>query len=304
MCNAVVTPAESCNHAVCKCTAEFCTACGRKWKTCNSPGFKFDEVPNHRSALRHGEDGQSETSLSSYMNEKAPSKYAKKSRPMRHPLSKQKDQFSESVKATAEDAIKAGISPNCSLKSWDPTESPILLLGSVFDANSLGKYIYDWTVSHRGKSTPSADIAGDLWLLLIKVAGRLKRAEAVQIVRSKDNQEMIEDFIESGRRLWDKFKKLLKVCDKFVLSSVKREYNGKITSIGRDGGTALVDSIFGRDRELINTEKVMSSMRLWIMRFDANCEDILRRPLAPETVYSASATTDEPIDAETTVDGS
>ena len=37
----------------------------------------------------------------------------------------------------------------------EPAEEPIVLLGSVFDANSLGKWIYDWTVYHHGASSPS-----------------------------------------------------------------------------------------------------------------------------------------------------
>jgi hypothetical protein len=44
-------------------------------------------------------------------------------------------------------------------------------------------------------------------------------------------------------------------------------------------GKEFVDSIFGRDRQLETTEILMASMRLWNIRFDANCEDILRNPL-------------------------
>lgn len=43
--------------------------------------------------------------------------------------------------ATEADATKHRIPKGYSLKNWDPTEEPILLLGSVFDANSLGKWI-------------------------------------------------------------------------------------------------------------------------------------------------------------------
>ena len=38
----------------------------------------------------------------------------------------------------------------------------VMLLGSVFDANSLGKWIYDWTVFHHGPGTPMSEFAGDL----------------------------------------------------------------------------------------------------------------------------------------------
>ena len=152
-----------------------------------------------------------------------------------------------------------------------------MLLGSVFDANSLGKWIYDWTVYHHGASTPMADVAGDLWLLLIKLAGKMKRAEeCVQRIRSTDNREMVPDFIESGSRLWQKFKQLLKSCEHYMWRAARLE-GSKGVSMGKNAGTELVDSIFGRDRELENTEK-LNSVRLWNMRFDANCEEILTRP--------------------------
>ena len=61
---------------------------------------------------------------------------------------------------------KARIPAGYSLRNWDPTEEPILLLGSVFDANSLGKWIYDWTLSKHGPAGPLTERAGELWLLL------------------------------------------------------------------------------------------------------------------------------------------
>ena len=209
---------------------------------------------------------------------------AKRSRARRPSVSNKSPQKSPSShvppKATAADADRWNIPPGYSIKNWDPTEKPIVLLGSVFDANSLGKWIYDWTVYHHGASTPMADVAGDLWLLLIKLAGKMKRAEeCVRRIRSLDAQEMVEDFIESGLRLWDKFKTLLKDCERYMWRAAKREGN-KSVSMGKNAGTEFVDSIFGRDRELESTEKAMNSIRLWNMRFDANCEDILRRPSA------------------------
>jgi hypothetical protein len=182
--------------------------------------------------------------------------------------------------ATEADAKEAGIPAGYSIKNWDPTELPIVLLGSVFDANSLGKWIYDWTVFHHGASTPMADMAGELWLLLIKLAGKMKRAEeCLGRIRSIDSKEMVNDFLASGRRLWQKFKQLLKACEQFMWRAAKRE-GSKGISMGKNAGTEFVDSIFGRDRELETTEKIMTSIRLWNMRFDANCEDILRWPSA------------------------
>ncbi|KAL4957674.1 hypothetical protein BDW69DRAFT_7682 [Aspergillus filifer] len=183
-------------------------------------------------------------------------------------------------KATEEDAERAGIPPGYSIKNWDPTEQPIILLGSVFDANSLGKWIYDWTIFHHGASTPMADVAGELWLLLIKLAGKVKRAaECVDRIKDIDSQETVEDFLESGKRLWSRFKKLLRTCEQFMWKAAKRE-GGKSVTMGKNAGCEFVESIFGRDRELENTEKLMNSIRVWNMRFDANCDDILRKRTA------------------------
>ena len=183
--------------------------------------------------------------------------------------------------ATAADAARAGIPAGYSIKNWDPTEAPVLLLGSVFDANSLGKWIFDWTVFHHGSSSPMSEVAGDLWLLLINLAGKMKRGdECLPRIRSSDNHEMVEDFLESGDRLWGRFKKLLKACEEFMWKAARREGSKGSIKMGKNSGCEFVDSIFGRDRELEKTESLMQSIRLWNMRFDANCEDILRRPLA------------------------
>ncbi|KAF4634911.1 hypothetical protein G7Y89_g3193 [Cudoniella acicularis] len=182
------------------------------------------------------------------------------------------------AKATDADARKHRIPPGYSLKNWDPSEEPIMLLGSVFDANSLGKWVYDWTVYHHGPATPIADMAGELWLLLIQLAGKVKRAEeCMPRIRKEENREMVEDFIESGERLTDKLKRLLKACETPMLKAGKRHGKDQ-AQLGKNAGTEFVDSIFGRDRQLEQTEKFMASIRLWNLRFDANCEDILRRP--------------------------
>ncbi|KAK5215887.1 hypothetical protein LTR72_011097 [Exophiala xenobiotica] len=98
--------------------------------------------------------------------------------------------------AAEPDAVGEGIPAGYSIKHWDRTEKPIILLGSVFDANSLGKWIYDWTVFHLGASTPMADMVGELWQLLIKLAGKTKRAEeCVDRIRNPDKRRIVEDFI-------------------------------------------------------------------------------------------------------------
>lgn len=179
-------------------------------------------------------------------------------------------------KATEKDAEKWKIPLGYSLKNWDPDETPMLLLGSVFDANSLGKWIYDWTVFHQGPATPIAEMAGELWLLLIQVSGKTKRAEeGVTQVRRKESAELIEDFIASGHRLMDRLKKLLKACEQPMLKANRTK---KDKALGKSAGVEFVETLFGRDRELERTEKFMQAARVWEFRFDANCEEILKNP--------------------------
>ena len=223
--------------------------------------FFFTQVPAHDESHRKSSSRRPSTSRPS-----SAKKPAKPTIPARE--------------ATASDALKHHIPAGYSLKNWDPDEAPIMLLGSVFDANSLGKWIYDWTVFHHGPATPISEVAGDLWLLLIKLAHKMKRAdECLPRIRDPDDEDMVEDFLDGGDRLWDRFKKLLKLCEEYMWKAAKKAgAKGGAVKMGKNSGCEFVDSIFGRDRKLEETESLMQSIRLWNMRFDANCEDILRHP--------------------------
>jgi hypothetical protein len=160
------------------------------------------------------------------------------------------------------------------MKNWDPSETPILLLGSVFDANSLGKWIYDWTIYHHGNSTHIPDLAGQLWLLLIEFAGKLRSAEeVVDRVRSSKNKDIIEDFIAAGERISDRLHELLKACEAPMLRASKRK-----ESLGSNAGVEFVETLFGPNRELERTEKFIKQLETFNKRFSVNCDEIIKRP--------------------------
>ncbi|KAI1332703.1 hypothetical protein F5Y16DRAFT_123173 [Xylariaceae sp. FL0255] len=164
------------------------------------------------------------------------------------------------IKATEADARKYKIPAGYSLKNWDPVQEPILLLGSVFDGNSLGKWIYDWTVHCHGSSSPLAEISGELWLLLIQLTGKIKRLdETIPTIRSREKRELCEEFADSGERLVDKLKSLLKNCEAPMLKAAK---DRKGSQLGRNSGVEFIETLFGRDRELEKTERLMQSVRL------------------------------------------
>ena len=54
--------------------------------------------------------------------------------------------------------------------------------------------------------------------------------------------------------------------------------------LGKESGREFVDTTFGRNRKLGDTETLVQAMRLWIKRLEANCEDILKtvKPRANE----------------------
>jgi hypothetical protein len=197
-----------------------------------------------------------------------------------HPRPRPSTASKPPAQATEEDARRAGIPAGYSYKNWDPTEEPILLLGSVFDANSLGKWIYDWAVFFFGSATPITEIAGELWLLLIQLAGKIKRAEDTMArIRQTKSRDLVDEFLDSGERLWQRFNKLLKICENYMWKAAKKESRDtKKVTMGKDSGCEFVDAIFGRDRELERTEKLMTGIRLWSMRFDANVGPILAAP--------------------------
>jgi hypothetical protein len=178
--------------------------------------------------------------------------------------------------ANEEDRKRWKIPKGYSLKNWDPTEQPILLLGSVFDASSLGKWIYDWTANVHGTPTPLAEEAGDLWLLLIQLYGKVSRMEkTVGRVRTREDKEMVEEFLAAGDRLIGKFQEILKSCEQPMLEAANKEGS---SSLGSSAGVEFVQTLFGRDRKLKDLEKFMQHVRTFNLRFDVNCDAVVRNP--------------------------
>lgn len=182
-------------------------------------------------------------------------------------------------------AAEAGIPADYSLKNWDPEERPIILLGSVFDANSLGEWVFNWTKYHHGRTHEATKTAGALWEILIQLSSKLKRArEFFHDIKTPENKEIVSDFMESGERLWAKLKTLLKACEEYMWSGARRvaspkHQEGKTkVQMGRQSGAEFVDAMFNDEKEWEKTERLLRGMVIWCQRFEVNCEEILRRP--------------------------
>jgi hypothetical protein len=179
-------------------------------------------------------------------------------------------------KLKKQEAARHKIPAGFSLKNWDYREPPILLLGSVFDANSLGKWIYDWTVHSVGSRQPIAEIAGEMWLLLLELSEKTERAEKiVGNIRSKEKKKLVIEYLDASERLQSTFRLLLKACEAPMLRKQK-----KTGGLGENAGVEFVNTLFGRDAELNKTEKWMQKVRTWSIRFDTNASPILDKPTA------------------------
>ena len=154
------------------------------------------------------------------------------------------------------------------------------MLGSVFDANSLGEWIFNWTKFHHTRHHEATKVAGQLWELLIALAGKLKRArEFIVFINGSENRLTVEEFIDNGKRLWIKLKALLSACEKYMWNGAKSSEKGGY-QMGRKSGAEFVEAMFSAEKEWENTEKLMSGVKLWCDRFEINCEEILRNPNA------------------------
>lgn len=62
-----------------------------------------------------------------------------------------------------------------------------------------------------------AEVAGDLWLLIVHLAEKNKlMRNSINHVMREDDRDMIQDFLNSSGRLWDRLKKLINICRVYI----------------------------------------------------------------------------------------
>ena len=114
---------------------------------------------------------------------------------------------------------------------------------------------------------------------MIKLAGKVKKAkEGLGGIRKKGDRKVVADFLKAGEKLTERFERTLRACEGPMLKAGRRK--GEKAVLGKNAGVEFVETLFGRERQLEGTEIFMTSCRLWNMRSDANCDEILRNPSA------------------------
>ena len=154
---------------------------------------------------------------------------------------------------------------------WERTERPIIVWGTVFDANSLGKWIYDWTIFCHGVKSAVAELAADLWLLLISL---MTREKVVRENRTGKRSKTAEGIAVGLQALWTELERIVERCARSMGRAMKKKVTGE-AYFDRKGGIAFVERMFGRDEQLNATEDLMNEIRKWKREGDDVCKAAL-----------------------------
>lgn len=175
---------------------------------------------------------------------------------------------------TVADAKKHHIAPGRCLKHWDPDEEPILLLTSVFDANSLGKWVLDQTARIYGEHDEMTELAADFWFEHIKLGGKIKHAKSrLSQIEDSSVRQRVKEFIASGDKLVNDLVEILKKCEQRVV-----ELTGisEIPKLGHKSVVVFIDTFIGRTPAQRDAfDDFTRSIRVWNQWFDTGCASLL-----------------------------
>lgn len=195
----------------------------------------------------------------------------------RHPPRRESSTWGKTVEV---DAAKLRAAKNYhiprgySLDLWDHTEKPLILAGSVFDSNSFGKWMYDWSTYAYGPESSLAVVAGEMWLCLIRLAGKVKVLENRGRFKKRFRRVgdgLCRSLLAEGTSLWEDFLRLFSRCEKSMYMTT--EYI-KHRRLAADSAVAFVESVFGVEDRLLRVEALIDEASAWDRRFD----DILAEP--------------------------
>lgn len=173
------------------------------------------------------------------------------------------------------DANKYNILPGRCLQHWDPDEEPIMLLTSVFDSNSLGKWVLRQTARIYGEHDEMADLAAEFWFEHIKLGGKIKQAkERLTKITDSSVRDRVKEFILFGDRLVNELGQRLKNCEQRVLEVTGI---GEIPKLGHKSVVVFIDSFLGRNPAQGEVfHGLTHRIRKWNIRFDTSCASLLK----------------------------
>lgn len=131
-------------------------------------------------------------------------------------------------KATYADAAWHRIPLDYKLDRWDPAWAPIVIIGAVFDAYQLGKWIYEWCAvaceARQELSSGDLDLAHELWCLLASYAEKTRiLKEGSREAQGRDEQETLEDFAGIGKRNIHRLRDLIRHAQTQIIEDIDGE---------------------------------------------------------------------------------
>lgn len=181
--------------------------------------------------------------------------------------------------AKQSDAEKFRIPPKYDLSRWDPRKTPLLFLYCVFDLVSIGIWFNDTIVScqqyDQSIKSEDMDTIKELALLLEQLDNNLSTiAHHSSHIRKADDKELVQHFTDSGERLVIKVQKLLQAWQGMVSLeggfAAKESWEGNLLESG-------AMKHLGTEKLRSKMEPLGQSLRLWLIRYNANCPDIFKQ---------------------------
>jgi hypothetical protein len=148
--------------------------------------------------------------------------------------------------------------------------------GEPFDgADFWGRWFFDWTVFRFGAMTSEAKMASQMWLLLMKLASRMKSCrQAVERVPEAESRGNIEEAIDVGDGLWEDLEDLMSNCagERWKCRCSTSNDGPSETEMSDEEALTLdlVEWMFGRERD--RTAKFLAGVEEWSDRFDTHWE--------------------------------
>ncbi|KAJ0114245.1 hypothetical protein J7T55_010632 [Diaporthe amygdali] len=175
-------------------------------------------------------------------------------------------------RATDQDARAWGLETGLEMARWDPDEQPFVFLGSILDQHNLGRLILDYSVAFRGSNAPMTAVVEDFCDQLLVLNEDLKQCKHFDPSgRSQESRDTVDWFLSTGDKMNASVQHLLKVCQEYMLGSLRED-----GSVGREACARFIDVFLGRDYELEKAEMLTQNMHAWHVDFQKSCAPRLR----------------------------
>lgn len=164
--------------------------------------------------------------------------------------------------------IARNVPKGYNMKHYYVGEFPIVLMGSVFDPYSLGKWMYDWAVYLWGTDNEDTECVEDLWLILIRWTASLKRLTVLQeYILPTDWCIELAQHQGYGLSLRDELSSLI-----YLLGlSCQLTSNISTNSPTSVSAEQLLNTMFRSIDQGRLTTKLLSRMSSWTAKCDATC---------------------------------